>query len=190
MLYGDWSGEIRENMEKSLRLAALLFPDETWVYKEPNIYIAESRLIEEQREKDKWDREMAQVRILTSRGSAAVFLPEKKKNEETGKRCADMVLDGTILEVKTVSGTRVTLGGEFRLAYKQGADLLIDSPDMREHSVFIWLLSDLSVGSVKAKIAGELKERTDPGFFICYFEKTGHLYSWPYEELKALIGRG
>jgi hypothetical protein len=190
MLYGDRSDNIRENTEKSLRLAALLFPDETWVYKEPNIHIAESRLIEEYREKDKWEREMSQVRILTGRGSVAVFLPEKKKNEETGRRCADLVLDGIILEMKTVSGTRVTLGGEFRLAYKQGTDLFMNSPGVREHSVFIWLLTDLSVGSVKAKIAGELKERSDSGSFICYFEKTGHLYSWPYEELKALIGRG
>jgi hypothetical protein len=189
MLYGDQSGNIRENTEKSLRLAAALFPGETWVYKEPNIYVAQSRLIEEQREKDKWEREMSQVRILTGRGSVAYFLPENKNNGETGRRCADMVLDGTILEMKTVSGTRVTLGGEFRLAYKQGAGLLMNSPDVREHSVFIWLLSDLSVGSVKAKIAGELKERSDSGSFICYFEKTGHLYSWPYEELRALIGK-
>jgi hypothetical protein len=50
------------------------------------------------------------------------------------------------------------------------------------------LLSDLSVVSVRAKIAGELKERHDPGNFICYFESTGELYSWTYEELRAMIG--
>jgi hypothetical protein len=187
MLYGDRSGKIRENTEKSLRLAALLFPDETWVYKEPNIYIAESRLIEEQREKDKWDREIAQVRILTGRGSAAVFLPEKKKSEETGKRCADLVLDGTILEVKTVSGTRVTLGGEFRLAYKQGASLIKDHDDIQSHSVFIRLFSDLSLISVMSKIAGELKDRPDKGSFICYFETNGELHIWTYEELRGII---
>jgi hypothetical protein len=47
MLYGDQSGKTKENTEKSLRLAALLFHDGTWVYKEPNIYIAESRLVYE-----------------------------------------------------------------------------------------------------------------------------------------------
>jgi hypothetical protein len=31
--------------------------------------------------------------------------------------------DGVVLEMKTVSGTRATPGGEFRLAYKQGAAL-------------------------------------------------------------------
>jgi hypothetical protein len=157
MLYRDQSGKTKENTERSLQLAALLFPGETWVYKEPNIYVAESRLSEKYREKNKWEREMSQVRILTSRGSVAVFLPEKKKNEEIGKRCADMVLDGTILEMKTVSGTRVTLGGEFRLAYKQGASLIKDYDDIQSHSVFIRLFSNLSLISVMSKIAGELK---------------------------------
>jgi hypothetical protein len=186
MLYGDQSGKIRENTERSLRLAALLFPGETWVYKEPNIYIAQSRLIEEQREEGKWKREMSQVRILTGRGSVAVFLPEKKKNEETGKRCADLILDGTILEMKTVSGTRVTLGGEFRLAYKQGASLLKEH-DRQSHSVFIRLFSDLSLISVMSKIAGELKDRPDRGSFICYFEVNDELHIWTYEELRGII---
>jgi hypothetical protein len=53
MLYRDRSGSIQENTEKSLHLAVALFPGETWVYKEPNVYVAESRLIEEKREKDK-----------------------------------------------------------------------------------------------------------------------------------------
>jgi hypothetical protein len=132
---------------------------------------------------------MSQVRILTSRGSVAVFLPENKNAGTTAKLCADMVLDGIVTEMKTVSGTRATLGTAFRFAYKQGAVLLSAYSGMYEHCVFIWLFSGLSVGSVKAKIAGELKERTDQGFFICYFEKTGYLYSWAYDELKSLIGK-
>jgi hypothetical protein len=117
----------------------------------------------------------------------AVFLPEKKKNEETGKRCADLVLDGTILEVKTVSGTRITLGGEFRLAYKQGASLIKDHDTIQSHSVFIRLFSDLSLIQVMSKIAGELKDRPDRGSFMCYFETTGELHIWTYEELRGII---
>ena len=56
------------------------------------------------------------------------------------------------------------------------------------NSVFIRLLSDISVGSVKAKIAGELKNRHDEGSFICFFEKTGELCIWTHEELRAIIG--
>jgi hypothetical protein len=154
-----------DNAEGSRRLAAALFPNEEWVLKEPNIYVAKSRLSEEYRERDKWEREMSQARLLTGRGSAAYFLPEQEKKGETGKMRADLVLDGTILEMKTVAGTRETLGYQFRLGYKQGASLTKGRADVQEHSVFIRLFSDLTVGSVKAKVAGELKDRPDSGSF-------------------------
>jgi hypothetical protein len=184
----DSPGLTSEIAEKSLALASTLFPGEEWVLKEPGIWVARSRLSEEYKEPEKWEREMSQVRILTGGGSAAYFLPEQLVQGESGHRCADLVLDGVILEMKTTEGTRTTLGGEFRLAYKQGLALLKGHPGITEHSVFIRILSDLRPGSVKAKIAGELKNRPDQGSFICYFEHTGELYHWTYKELKALIG--
>ena len=62
-----------------------------------------------------------------------------------------------------------------------------DYPEIKTHSVFIRLLSDFTVGSVKAKIAGELKDRTENGYFICFFEQTGELHTWTYEELRTII---
>jgi hypothetical protein len=183
------SGLTAENAEKSFALASLLFPGEEWVRKETNIWVAKSRLREEKREPAKWEREMSQVRILTSRGSVACFLPEVKTKAKTSPRCADLVLDGVILEMKTTEGTRATIGGEFRLAYKQGAALAGDGPNKREHSVFLRLLSGLEVDSIRAKIAGELKGRAGKGRFTCYFEHTGKLYSWTYDELRAIIGK-
>jgi hypothetical protein len=100
-------------------------------------------LPEEYKEPDKWEREMSQVRILTKRGSAAYFLPEKPIHGKNGKRCADMVIDGVILEID----------------------------------------------SVRAKVAGELKDRPGKGRFICYFEQTGKLHTWSYDELRSIIGR-
>jgi hypothetical protein len=35
----------------------------------------------------------------------------------------------------------------------------------------------------------DVQERHDPGRFICYFEKTRELYSWSYDELRAIIGK-
>jgi hypothetical protein len=189
MLYGDRSGKIRENTEKSLRLAALLFPDETWVYKGTNIYVARSRLPEEYREKKKWEREMAQVRILTGRGSVAVFLPEKTTEGMAGVRCADTIIDGEIVELKTVTGTRATLSKDFKKGYKQGASLVKARTDIQSHSVFVRLFSELPLENVKAKIAGELKERPDSGSFICFFETARELHSWTYEELRSIISK-
>jgi hypothetical protein len=174
--------------EKSLAFASALFPNEEWIPTEANIWVAKSRLVERLREPDKWEREMSQVRILTGRGSIAYFLPELEIKGEIGKRYADLVLDGEVLELKTVSGTRATLGTQFKYGYKQGSLLTENCSLTKEHSVFIWLKSDISVGSVKAKIAGELKNRADRGRFICYFETTSELYSWTYEELRAIIG--
>jgi hypothetical protein len=177
-----------DNAEKSLVLASALFPGEEWVWKEAGIWVAKSRLPEEYREQDKWEREMSQVRILTSRGSVAYFLPEKKAEGEAGLRCADTVIDGEIVELKTVSGTRATLSKDFKKGYKQGASLA-KNRERDGHSVFIRLFSDLPVESVRAKAAGELKERPDNGSLICYFENTGTLYRWTYSELRSMIGK-
>jgi hypothetical protein len=177
------------NAEKSLALASALFPQEKWIPREANIWVAKSRLAEKYREPEKWKREMSQARILTSRGSVAYFLPEIEIKGESRKQCADLVLNGEITEMKMVSGSRVTLGGQFRYGFKQGSLLLENYAITKKHSVFIWLLSDLPVGSVKAKIAGELKERKDEGSFICFFEKTGKLCTWTYEELRSIIGQ-
>ena len=181
------------NAKKSLALAATLFPLEQWIPTEPGIWAAKSRLAIKYREPEKWEREMAQARILTSRSSAAYFLPESEKDGEPSKRYPDMVLDGTILEIKTVSGTIKTLGLEFKRGYKQGKSLLSANLPAnyppQGHSVFIHLLSDLKMEAVRAKIAGELKNRMDEGRFICLFDHTGELYSWTYAELRAIIGK-
>jgi hypothetical protein len=177
------------NAEKSLALASALFPDEAWIFKEANIWVAKSRLVEEYREPDKWEREMSQVRILTERGSIVYFLPEKITEGKAGLRCADTVIDGEIMELKTVTGTRATLSKDFKKGYKQGASLVKKQAKIKSHSVFVRLYSELSIDSVKAKIAGELKERKDEGSFVCFFEKNGELYTWTYEELRSIIGQ-
>jgi len=177
-----------KNLQNTQELASRLFPNEQWIPTEARIWVAKSRLDEKFREREKWEKEMSQVRILTGRGSVAYFLPELEIKGEKGKRGADLVLDGEIMEIKTISGSRVTLGGEFRLAYKQGASLLTKiTGTTNVHSVFIRLITDLPLISVMSKIAGELKNRPDQGRFICYFETTGELHSWTYEELRAII---
>jgi len=176
------------NAEKSLALASLLFPAEEWIPTETNIWVAKSRLAQERKEPKKWEKEMSQVRILTGRGSVAYFLPENLVQGESGNLCADLVLDGEVVEMKTITGTRATLGGKFKQGYRQGALLLKNCTVTKKHSVFIRLLSDISVGSVKAKIAGELKKRHDEGSFICYFDRIGELHIWTHEELRAIIG--
>jgi hypothetical protein len=180
----------RVNAEKSLALVSALFPGEEWVLKEPNIWVARSRLRNTPRERTKLAWEIEQIRVFIGLESTAYFLPEIENDDRLGKLSADAVINGEIVEIKAVSGTRATLGTEFKKGYKQGAYLCQIYPPLKAHSVFIRLFSNLSIGSVKAKIAGELKNRPDPGRFICYFEASGVLYSWTYDELRLIIGAG
>jgi hypothetical protein len=180
---------LRLNAKESCSLASVLFPHEEWIPTEANIWVAKSRLVEKFQEPDKWEREMSQVRILTSRGSVAYFLPEKCTGGEAGLRCADTVIDGEIVELKTVTGTRATMSKDFKKGYKQGASLLKNHTEIHGHSVFIRLFSELPIESVKAKIAGELKTRYDNGRFICFFEASAELHKWTYSELRAMISK-
>jgi len=154
-----------------------------------NIFVAKSRLTGGHKEQAKLYREISDVRILTDRGSTAYFLPEHPHNVEIGKRHADTVIDGAIVELKTVSGNRTTLGKSFKKGYKQGLSLLEAHPEIEvDHSVFLRLYTPFTVESVRAKIAGEIKSSADKGRCICYFESTGELFFWTYAELRAIVG--
>ena len=183
------------NTEKSLALASALFPLEEWIAHGEGIFVAKSRLTGGHKEQAKLYREIADVRILTGRGSVAYFLPERldegeiAKAEEPHSMHADTVIDGVIVEIKTVSGNRATLGKSFRRGYKQGRSLLKKHGITAEHSVFLRVFTPFSVDSVRAKIAGELKNSTDKGRCICYFEATEELYFWTYDELRAIINK-
>ena len=181
------SDQYRLNVKKSYLLASTLFPLEEWIAHRRGIFIAKSRLRNTSKERAKLAWEIEQIRVFTDSESAVYFLPVFENKDNYGKLSADAVIDGEIVEIKTVTGTRATLGTEFRKGYKQGAYLCGILPEMKAHSVFIRLFSNLSPGSVRAKIAGELKNRTDDGRFSCYFETSGILYSWTYNELRSLM---
>jgi len=178
----------KQNAEKSLVLASALFPDEEWIAKEPHIWVGKSRVKNTPKERAKLVWEIEQIRPFITPESVIYFLPEMEDSVLHGKLSADTIIDGEIVEIKAVTGSRVTLGTEFRKGYKQGAYLCERLPYVKTHSVFIRLFSNLSVGSVKAKIAGELKNRADNGRFICYFETSGALFSWTFDELRKIIG--
>jgi hypothetical protein len=91
--------------------------------------------------------EIDQVRILTVRGSVAYFLPEQEDGSDIHWRSADTVINGEIVELKSISGSRATVGTEFKKGYKQGASLLQRCSINQGHSVFIRLFSDISLGT-------------------------------------------
>jgi len=184
----------RINAERSLALASTLFPLEEWVPHGRGIFVAKSRLTRSHKEQSKLYREISDVKILTGRGSVAYFLPERHNEGKAAERevlhsmYADTVIDGVVVEIKTVSGNRTTLGKSFRRGYKQGRSLLEKHRVSAEHSVFLRIFTPFSVKSVRAKVAGELTNSVDKGCCICYFEATEELYYWTYDELRAIVG--
>jgi len=173
-----------------LALATALFPLEEWIPHGEGIFIAKSRLSGGHKEQAKLYREIADVHILTKRGSVAYFLPERLDGNSKGKKRADMVLNGAIVELKTISGNRTTLGKSFKKGYKQGLSMLETYPEIKaDHDVFLRLYTPFTIESVRAKIAGEIKGTFDKGQCICYFEATEELYFWTYDELRAIIGK-
>jgi hypothetical protein len=177
------------NAEKSFALASALFPLEQWIPHGKGIFVAKSRLTGGHKEQAKLYREIADVRILTSLGSVAYFLPERSDVNKKGKKRADMFMDGAIVELKTISGNRTTLGKSFKKGYIQGLSMLENHPEVKaEHDVFLRLYTPFTVESVRAKIAGEIKDTSSKGRCICYFEATEELFYWTYDELRAIVG--
>ena len=182
--------QLRLNIEKSHAIASAMFPNEEWIPHGKGIFIAKSRLSGSHKELSKLYREIADVRILTGRGSTAYFLPEQSDGKNKDKKRADMVMDGAIVELKTVSGNRTTLGKSFKRGYKQGLSMIETYPEIKtEHDVFLRLYTPFTVESVRAKIAGELKGTYDKGRCICYFEASEELYFWTYDELREIVGK-
>jgi len=179
-----------EKYKATHELASRLFSNEEWVQQGENIFVAKSRLSGSYKERAKLNREISDVRILTKRGSIAYFLPEKNGDNGTGIRRADLILDGAIVELKTISGNRTTLGKSFKKGYKQGLSMIESHPEITaEHGVFLRLYTPFTVESVRAKLAGEIKSTSDKGQCICYFEATESLYYWTYDELRAIVGK-
>jgi hypothetical protein len=194
----------RANAANALRIAAALFPGEEWIPHGERVYVAKSRLRGGHKEQTRLYHEISDAKILTAIGSVAYFLPEHPNvgtasavgavSDGIHSMYADTVIDGAVVELKAVSGNRTTLGKSFRRGYNQGRSLLELHAVRAEHSVFLRLFTPFAVESVRAKIAGELKGAAGPGTFalegccICYFEASGQLYSWPYAELRALVG--
>lgn len=178
------------NPDKSLALAKALFPHEEWIPYEASVFIARSRMGKNYKEQVKLYREISDIRILISLGSVAIFLPEVSDKKNKRKRYADTVLDGAILEIKTISGNRTTLGKSFKKGYKQGLSMLETYPHVKaEHNVFLRIFTPFTIESVRAKIAGEIKNTTDRGCCICYFETTNELYYWTYDELRNIVNK-
>jgi len=163
------SGE--ERAEKTRKLAAALFPWEEWVQVEERIFVANSR----PRHTAVFAKELIQARILAARASTVYFLPEYTNNE--GKKSADAVVDGLVMEFKTVTGALNKVERHFRYSRKQGKNvfLKVDNPE-------------LSRDMIQENIAKTLQDSSytggTDGLVIVHITEAEKTYYWTLQDIK------
>jgi hypothetical protein len=153
--------------------AAILFPDETWREIEERIFIAGSREPRSNGQRKTLNKELMQARILTAQGSAVYLLPEVVDPAKQGEKHPDAVVDGFLMEFKTVTGKVERIGEHYRKA-REKAD-----------SVFFKIDGATTLDEVRQKLAHiiDIKRYTN-GLIIAYFTETGHLQFWDRNDLK------
>jgi hypothetical protein len=153
--------------------AVRLFPLETWREIEERIFIAAGREPRVKNQQQVLEKELAQARILTAHGSAVYLLPEITDPARDGVKHPDAVVDGYLMEFKTITGSINQIGHRFRDARKK-AD-----------QVFLKIDSALSPDDVRRTLAHIVTQSGyTNGLIIVYFNETGHIQYWDIQDLR------
>jgi hypothetical protein len=152
--------------------AASLFPLETWREIEERIFIAYGREPKVKSQRDVLEKELVQARILTARGSTIYLLPETAGPDNLGVKHPDAVVDGYLMEFKTITGSINQVGHRFRDSRKK-AD-----------QVFFKIDRALSPDEVRRTLARIVTQSGyTKGLIIVYFNETGHIQYWDIQDL-------
>jgi len=95
----------QENAIKADEAAKNLYPHEKWEILEAGIFIAKSRMPRSAEQINVLEKELRQARILVDRESTVYLLPESTHPNEKHVKYPDAVVDGCIMEFKTVTGS-------------------------------------------------------------------------------------
>jgi hypothetical protein len=138
--------------ERARNTASRLFPAATWTEIEPRVFLAKSREPRNKRQFEILEKERVQARLLVSRGSTVYLLPEP--TSISGEKHPDAVVDGFVMEFKTVTGSIEKVEKRFKGARE------------KTENVFLKIDSDLTTEEVLSKLK-----------WICYRNqyKTGAL---------------
>jgi hypothetical protein len=154
--------------QKAREKAASLYPNETWGELEDHIFIARAREPKSNNQKRDLEKELVQSRILTAMGSTVYLLPEVGASKHP-----DAVVDGFIMEFKTITGNADRVEDHYRSSRKK-AD-----------RIFFKINSDLSPESVLRKLIDRIRKGNHSGgLIIAHFTHTNKTYFWEEDRLK------
>jgi len=162
----------QENADKACKLAVSLYPHEKWETLEAGIFIAKSRMPRSAEQINILEKELRQARILTDRGSTVYLLPEMPQPGVKRVKHPDAVVDGYIMEFKTVTGS-----------IRQVEERYKEARAKTEH-IFLKIDAPLSRHEVTRKLSGYIQRKGyTGGIILAYFAQTGEFYQWTETEL-------
>ena len=163
----------QKNAEKAALIAKGLYPHEKWELLENGIFIAKSRMPRSADQINVLDKELRQARILVKRGSTVYLLPEVDHPRIKNKKYPDAVVDGIIMEFKTVLGNERKIKEKYKEA-REKAD-----------NVFLQINSPFSQRTVVSKLLGTIRGKGyETGLIWVYFSQSGKMVYWSVEDLK------
>jgi hypothetical protein len=158
--------------QKAREKAESRYPQETWREIEERIFIAEGREPKGKNQQRVLEKELVQARILTAQGSTVYLLPERTSPATIGVKHPDAVVDGFIMEFKTISGSINQIEHRFKESMKKA------------EGVFFKIDAGLSKAEVFRKIRlVSFQKQYRKGVIIAYFTKTAELHYWDIAEL-------
>ena len=159
-----------QNAKNAQELAFRLFPKEQWIGIDQHIFMAASRAPRSDRQSEILDQELSQARILAALGHTVYLLPEFGPRKT---KHPDAIVDGFIMEFKTVSGNERKIKEKYKEAREKADNVFLQVDPPFSHRTVVRKLS----GAIRGK--GYLS-----GLIWVYFKHTRKMVYWTVEGLK------
>jgi len=164
------SSQILKNAQNAQVLAFRLFPGEKWISIDQHIFMAASRSPRSRNQSKILEKEIAQARILTALGHTVYLLPEFGPQKT---KHPDAIVDGKIMEFKTVSGNKKKIDENYKEAREKAENVFLQINPHYSHKTVAGRLSDII-----------RRKSYKSGLIWVYFKNTGKMAYWTVEGLK------
>ena len=162
-----------DNAQRAKAEAEHRYPFEIWRELEEGIFIAGSREPRSNNQEKILEKELAQARILAAQGSVIYLLPEIVDPDLSGVKHPDAVVNGFIMEFKTITGGIRQIEEHFRKSR------------LKAENVYFKIDSALTRREVARKLSGVIKEKGyQSGIIIAYFTDIQSLVYWNVTDLR------
>jgi hypothetical protein len=159
-----------ENARRALERAVELFPNETWLEVSLGVNLAASRIPKSDEQIRTLEKELEHARIIAADGHTVYLLPEQGPRKV---KHPDAIVDGLIMEFKTITGNIRKIAGNFKAARKKA------------ENVFLKIDACFSQEIVLEKLIGTVRRGNySGGLIIAHFTRTGKTYYWNIDYLK------